>query len=123
MRNGPDLANIGSRKDPKDPQKYTAAWHFRHLYNPVDTSPDSIMPSYRFLFEKRKIVGQPDADALPLTGDEAPPAGYQIVPTAQAKALVAYLTLLDHSHPLQEAGKNIEPPKAAGSPAAGGASK
>ena len=111
MRFGPDLSNIGTRKDKDNPDKYTAAWHFMHLYDPQKTSPGTNMPSYKFLFEKRRIAGQMDADALKLTGDEAPPAGYQIVPSAEAKQLVAYLTGLDHSHPLPEAGPNVQPPK------------
>lgn len=111
MRFGPDLANIGSRKDPDNPKKYTAAWHFMHLYDPQATSPGTNMPSYKFLFEKRKIAGQMDADALKLTGAEAPPPGYQIVPSNEARHLVDYLTGLDHSHPLAEAGPNIQPPK------------
>jgi len=72
------------------------------------------MPSYKFLFETRKIAGQEDAGALKLTGDLAPPAGYEIVPSSEARQLVAYLTTLDHSHPLKEAGPNIEPPKTTG---------
>jgi cytochrome c oxidase cbb3-type subunit 2 len=111
MRFGPDLANIGSRKDPDNPDKYSAAWHYMHLYDPQVTSPGTNMPSYRFLFETRKIAGEMDANALKLTGAEAPPAGYQVVPSAAAKQLVAYLTGLDHSHPLPEAGPNIQPPK------------
>ena len=114
MRLGPDLANIGSRKDPDDPDRYTAAWHYMHLYSPQTTSPGTIMPSYKFLFEKRKIVGQVDADALKLTGDEAPPPGYQIVPSNEARQLVALLTALDHSHPLAEAGPIVQPPKTSG---------
>jgi len=120
MRNGPDLANIGTRKDPDNPDKYTVAWHYLHLYNPQGVVPGSIMPSYRFLFEKRKIAGQVDAEALKLTGADAPPAGYQIVPTSEARDLVAYLTTLDHSHPLKEAGPNVQPPKTSG---AGGTAK
>ena len=85
MRFGPDLANIGTRKDPDDPEKYSRAWHYMHLYNPQITSPGSNMPSYKFLFEKRKIAGQEDADALKLTGPLAPPPGYEIVPTNEAQ--------------------------------------
>ncbi len=110
-RLGPDLANIGTRKDPDNPEKYSAAWHFMHLYNPQGTSPGSIMPSYKFLFETRKIAGQVDAEALKLTGAQAPPPGYEVVPSNQARQLVAYLISLDHSHPLPEAGPNIQPPK------------
>jgi cytochrome c oxidase cbb3-type subunit II len=112
IRLGPDLANIGVRKDPDNPDRYSVAWHYLHLYNPQAMIPGSIMPSYKFLFERRKIVGQEDADALKLTGDKAPPPGYQIVPGDAARELVGYLTSLDHSHPLKEAGPNIEPPAA-----------
>lgn len=114
MRFGPDLANIGSRKDKENPGKYTAAWHYMHLYDPAETSPGSIMPSYKFLFEQRKIVGQPDPEALKLTGDKVPPPGYEIVPSTEARDLVAYLTTLDHSHALKEAGPNVQPPKTTG---------
>lgn len=114
MRFGPDLANIGTRKDPDNPDKYSVAWHYMHLYNPQATSPGSIMPSYKFLFEDRKIAGQEDTEALKLTGDQAPEPGYEIVPSAEARDLVAYLTSLDHSHPLKEAGPNIQPPKTTG---------
>ncbi len=119
MRFGPDLANIGARKDKDDPYKYTAAWHYMHLYDPQATSPGTNMPSYKFLFEKRKIAGQRDSDALPLPAGTVP-EGYQIVPSMQARQLVAYLTSLDHSHALPEAGPNIQPPK---SSVTGGAAK
>jgi cytochrome c oxidase cbb3-type subunit 2 len=119
MRFGPDLTNIGTRKDPDNPEKYSVTWHYMHLYNPQATSPGTNMPSYQFLFDKRKIAGQMDADALKLPEGEVP-AGYQIVPTPQARQLVAYLTSMDHNHPLPEAGPNIQPPKPAVS---GGAAK
>jgi cytochrome c oxidase cbb3-type subunit 2 len=120
MRFGPDLANIGTRKDPDNPDRYSVAWHYMHLYNSQATSPGSIMPSYTFLFEDRKIVGQEYPEALKLTGDQAPEPGHEIVPSAEARDLVAYLTSLDHSHPLKEAGPNIQPPKTTGT---GGAAK
>jgi cytochrome c oxidase cbb3-type subunit 2 len=120
MRIGPDLANVGARKDKEDPGKYTPEWHYLHLYNARGVVKDSMMPSYSFLFETRKIVGQRSADALQLTGKLAPEAGYEVVPTRAARSLVAYLLSLDHSHPLKEAGPNLASPQA--SPA-GGAKK
>ena len=112
MRLGPDLSNIGVRTDPENPEKYSVAWHCMHLYAPQITSPGSNMPAYKFLFEKRKIAGEVDAEALKLTGPLAPPPGYEIVPSNEARQLVAYLRTLDHSsHPLPEAGPNIQPPK------------
>jgi len=129
MRNGPDLANIGTRKDEKDGFKYTQAWHYLHLYNPQLVSPGSSMPSFAYLFEKRKIVGERAIDALDLTGNDAPEAGYEVVPSAAARSLVALLLTLDHSHPLKEAGASApEQPKAGAaaaspSPAAGAVTK
>lgn len=40
-RTGPDLARVGG--------KYSDLWHRRHLYNPRDVVPASIMPAYRWL--------------------------------------------------------------------------
>lgn len=88
MRTGPDLANIGARQGDVN-------WHLRHLYDPRSVSPGSIMPPFRYLFEKRKIVGEPSPDAMKIDGSEK---GYELVPTDRAKALVAYLKSLDHSY-------------------------
>ena len=95
-RNGPDLANIGLTKPNID-------WHLRHLYAPKSTVPDSTMPAYRFLFEKRKITRAPSPDALQLDAAFAPPAGYEIVPTDEARTLAAYLVSLRADVPLDEA--------------------
>jgi cytochrome c oxidase cbb3-type subunit II len=87
------------------PTIYSEAWHHRHLYAPRSMSPDnadSTMPAYRFLYEKRPIGGERSADALQLSGADAPPSGWEIVPTYDAKCLVAYLMSLDQSHPLKE---------------------
>jgi cytochrome c oxidase cbb3-type subunit 2 len=83
MRTGPDLANIGSRNP--SPQ-----WHYLHLYDPQITSKGSIMPPFRYLFERRKASAPPGPDAVPL-GD-----GDEIVPTPEVRALVAYLISLKH---------------------------
>ncbi|MGI8437473.1 MAG: cbb3-type cytochrome c oxidase subunit II [Chthoniobacterales bacterium] len=84
------------------PPLYSAAWHHLHLYNPRRIARDSNMPSYRFLYEKRRVGGERAADALLLNGDDAPPEGWEIVPTYDAKCLVAYLMSLDQSHALTE---------------------
>lgn len=111
-RNGPDLTNTGDpeRKNTQwvdDENKgklyRSAEWLYAHLYSPRTTAPDSIMPSYRYLFEQRKIVSERSMDALDLKGADAPPAGYEVVPTREAKDLVAYLLSLNRSHPLKEA--------------------
>jgi cbb3-type cytochrome oxidase cytochrome c subunit len=84
------------------PPMYSAAWQHRHLYSPRSINVDSNMPSYRFLYQTRRITDAPSADALKLTGSEAPPEGWEIVPTYDAKCLVAYLMSLNQSHPLKE---------------------
>ena len=112
LRLGPDLSNVGSEKwrnepsdDPYKPAKRDASWHLKHLYNPLAMGEGSIMPSYKHLFLVRKITGTPSPDALQLPKAMSAPTGSEVVPTPEAKALVAYLGSLDRSHPLKEAGK------------------
>lgn len=104
-----------------EPPMYSAAWHHVHLYSPRSIDIDSNMPSYRFLYEKRRIRDARSADALQLTGWDAPPEGWEIVPSLDAKCLVAYLMALNQSHPLKEVrssgGAPAAPAPAAGSPA------
>ena len=93
LRVGPDLANIGARSP-------DANAHLVHLYAPRATMPGSAMPSYRFLFETRKIHAQPSPDALKLPLEFAAPAGFEIVPKPEARELVAYLLSLHADAPL-----------------------
>ncbi|MFL6599290.1 MAG: cbb3-type cytochrome c oxidase subunit II [Chthoniobacterales bacterium] len=96
------------------PPMYSAAWHHVHLYAPRSINPDSNMPAYRFLYEKRRIAGERSAEALQLSGSDAPPEGWEIVPTYDAKCVVAYLMGLNQSHPLKEVRS------VGGAPATGG---
>ncbi len=98
-----------------EPAMYSAAWHHVHLYAPRSINIDSNMPSYRFLYQTRRINDEPSADALQLTGSNAPREGWEVVPTFDAKCLVAYLMALNQSHPLKEVRSAA--PAAAGSPA------
>jgi cbb3-type cytochrome oxidase cytochrome c subunit len=84
------------------PPMYSAAWHHVHLYSPRSINFDSNMPSYRFLYQARRISDVRSSDALQLNGSEAPPEGWEIVPTYDAKCLVAYMMALNQSHPLKE---------------------
>jgi cytochrome c oxidase cbb3-type subunit 2 len=101
---------------------YSAAWHHVHLYAPRSINPDSNMPAYRFLYEKRRIAGERSAEALQLSSSDAPPAGWEVVPTYDAKCVVAYLMGLNQSHPLKEVRSVGGAPAAAPSPAPAGAS-
>jgi cbb3-type cytochrome oxidase cytochrome c subunit len=99
VANPKDLTSDGK------PLPYTAGWYHRHLYNPRSISEDSNMPAYRFLYSKRRISGTASPDAINFAGDtrEEPDAGWEIVPSYDAKCLVAYLMTRDQSHPLKEA--------------------
>src|SRR5512132_54116 len=106
------------------PPMYSAAWHHVHLYAPRSINPDSNMPAYRFLYEKRRIAGERSSEALQLSASDASPAGWEVVPSFDAKCLVAYLMALNQSHPLKEVRSvGVAPATgAAPSPAAQGAS-
>jgi len=98
IRIGPDLADVGARLGNAD-------WQLLHLYAPQSVVKGSVMPPFRFLFEvhKEKIAGVPSPDALHLPKELAPPAGFEVVPTDDAKNLVAYLLSLRADVPLYDA--------------------
>lgn len=101
MRTGPDLTNIGVRQP-------GAEWHHKHLYAPRSISDWSTMPAYRFLYEMREIQGQQSPEAITgLPEGEAPPPGYEIVPTQEARDLVAYLLSLKRQYPLPEVPSDL----------------
>jgi len=106
MRTGPDLRNIGARQTSRD-------WHMLHLYDPQITSKGSIMAPFPFLFETRKIVGQPSPKAIKLPAPHTPAAGYETVPTPRAEALVAYLVSLKDTYAYPET-RNVFVEPAAG---------
>jgi cytochrome c oxidase cbb3-type subunit 2 len=103
---------------------YSAAWHHVHLYSPRSINLDSNMPSYRFLYRLRRIHAGRSSEALELTGSDAPPQGWEIVPTLDARCLVAYMMALNQSHPLKDVRSAGVPPAASpaasASPAPGG---
>ncbi|SMP60970.1 cytochrome c oxidase cbb3-type subunit 2 [Neorhodopirellula lusitana] len=97
MRTGPDLANIGVRQ-PSD------EWHLLHLYDPQITSPGSVMPPFKFLFET--TVGK---EPNPPLGSPAIrlPESYAsdptwIVPDERAISLVAYLKTLSQKYDVED---------------------
>ena len=100
-RLGPDLANLAARK----PSAPTAAQLYHILYLGAETH-----PSYRFLFDERKVIGEPSPLALQLTGAWAAPAGTEIVPSERAKALVAYLLRLSTAYDYPESRPVAPPP-------------
>ncbi|VVM04486.1 cytochrome c oxidase cbb3-type subunit II [Methylacidimicrobium cyclopophantes] len=97
LRLGPDLADVGERRS-------DVRWYYRLLYDPRAIYPGSVMPSYRYLFARVPLLGTPLPDSLPLSGRDAPPPGFQVVPKPEARALAAYLLSLKRVPPT-EAGK------------------
>jgi cytochrome c oxidase cbb3-type subunit 2 len=84
-RTGPDLTNVGERQP-------SAVWQFIHLYNPRAVVPESIMPSFDWMFQ---VVDQAPPGVAPVALPKAyAPAHGVVVPTRQAEALVAYLLSL-----------------------------
>jgi cbb3-type cytochrome oxidase cytochrome c subunit len=114
-------SSLGPENRPNEAPPYSTAWHHRHLYSPRSVTPESIMPAYRFLYDKRPISGQPSADALKLTGKDALPEGWEVIPTYDASCLVAFLISSNQSHPLNEAKPGFAAPAASPSPAAAAA--
>lgn len=106
MRIGPDLRNVGTRHEDRD-------WYYQHLYDPRLVVEGSTMPSYRFLFEERAIVGQPSPEALRLPAQYTPAPGREIVPTERARALVSYLTHLKDTYAFPETNNVYRPAEAA----------
>jgi len=96
LRAGPDLSTIGVRAPDLN-------WQLQHLYAPRSLVKNSTMPAFRFLFAVQKIGAQPAPDALVLPKEFAPADGYEVVPTAEAKRLAAYLVSLKNNAPLYEA--------------------
>ena len=95
VRIGPDLAGVAARTD--------ANTLLQRLYAPKSIVKDSVMPPFRYLFETKKIGDAPSPDALNLPKGFEPAAGYEIVPTSDAKKLVAYLLSLHADVPLYDA--------------------
>lgn len=98
-RTGPDLTDVGNRQPSKE-------WNLLHLYNPRSVVAQSIMPSYKWLFEIKEnpskndvIVNVPAEFMHGKTG--------KVVATKKALQLVAYLQSLKQT-PLPESIKPYE---------------
>ncbi len=46
-RTGPDLKRVGG--------KYNDNWHFNHMWDPQSTSPGSIMPGYKWMYDNKAM--------------------------------------------------------------------
>ena len=89
-RTGPDLARVGGR--------YSDDWHFAHLMNPRDVVPESNMPAFPWLFEKKvdATITPRKMEALrkvgvPYTDQDIAGAKESLKDKTELDALVAYL--------------------------------
>ncbi|WP_293872323.1 cbb3-type cytochrome c oxidase subunit II [Flavobacterium sp.] len=85
-RTGPDLTDVGNRQPSKD-------WNLMHLYHPRSVVPQSIMPSYQWLFE---IKAKPSKNDVVVTMPSEFLNGKigKVVAKKQALQLVAYIQSL-----------------------------
>ena len=91
-RVGSDLSNIGLRiPDSKD--------LMMHLWNPRMRNPNSTCPPHPWLFERKVAGPKLENEALPIPTKD----WKQILPSYQAKSLVAYLQSLHSDYALPEA--------------------
>jgi len=97
MRTGPDLANIGMRQPSQE-------WHYLHLYDPQITSPGSVMPPFKFLYETT-VGKKPDpplgSPVIQLPESYASQPTW-IIPNKEAMDLVSYLQSLNQLFDLEE---------------------
>ena len=98
-RTGPDLTNVAERQSSKD-------WHLMHLFNPRSVMPQSIMPSYEWLFEVKDsalktdvVVNMPASFLGGRTG--------KVVAKKEALQLLAYLLTLKQT-PLPDGTKPMQ---------------
>ncbi|WP_417429995.1 cytochrome c [Halpernia sp.] len=98
-RTGPDLTNIGARQSSKD-------WQYLHLYQPRSLVKQSVMPSYRWLFEEKDFLQKGDVEVK--VPDEYKDHKFKvIVATKKAQELVAYLLSLKQT-PLPKGTAPVE---------------
>jgi cytochrome c oxidase cbb3-type subunit I/II len=101
-RIGPDLARVGG--------KYPDMWHYRHMFDPRDVTPQSIMPRYTWLFEQTidysilaKKVSVMKTLGVPYTDADIENA----VTNAKAQAEIIKTSLMTSSVPEQVVDKEI----------------
>jgi len=91
-RVGPDLSNIGARMPESEKL-------MQHVYDPRLLKKTSTCPPHPWLFTEKPAGPKTEPDALKVSSD----GWHQLIPTYQAKALVAYLQSLNNSYALPEA--------------------
>ncbi|HMK07332.1 MAG TPA: cbb3-type cytochrome c oxidase subunit II [Flavobacterium sp.] len=98
-RTGPDLTDVGNRQPSVD-------WNLMHLYQPRSVVSQSIMPSYKWLFEIKAIPSKTDVVVnVPAAFLDGKPG--KLVARKEALQLVAYIRSLKQT-PLPDGTKPPE---------------
>ena len=92
-RTGPDLTDVGNRQASKD-------WNLMHLYNPRSVVAQSIMPSYKWLFEMKMNPSKNDV-IVSMPAEFLNGKSGKLVAKKEALQLVAYIQSLKQT-PLPE---------------------
>lgn len=101
-RTGPDLARVGG--------KYPNMWHYRHMINPRDVTPQSIMPNYKWLVENTLVTGTLQAKMKAMRTLGVPYTDEDIangVATAGAQAKVITEDLMKSGVPAEVGDKEL----------------
>lgn len=97
-RTGPDLARVGG--------KYSNEWHVRHLINPRDVVPQSIMPGYKFLVQRdAQITGI--ADDMEVLRKMDVPYTDEMIQNATSDAVIQASSERDSEGLQKRYGKNV----------------
>ena len=97
-RTGPDLARIGA--------KYSDEWHTRHLTNPRDVVPESIMPGYKFLIENDAKISK-IADDMEVLRKIGVPYTDEMIQNGVSDAVIQASTDRDAEKLFQRYGKKV----------------
>lgn len=98
-RTGPDLTDVGNRQGSKD-------WNLMHLYQPRSVVAQSIMPSYKWLFEIKLVPSKTDV-VVSMPAEFLNGKVGKVVATKKALQLVAYLQSLKQT-PLPDGTKPMD---------------
>ncbi len=97
-RTGPDLARLGG--------KYSDEWHTRHLINPRDVVPESIMPGYKFLINRdASILGI--GDDMTVLRKLGVPYNDEMIQNAFSDAMIQASTEREAEGLLKRYGKKV----------------
>lgn len=107
-RTGPDLAHEGTIQPSFD-------WHKKHLINPRETSPGSIMPAYPWLFDKENLIEEEkvlssmkglESIGVPYKKSDYEKIKSEVNGKTEGDALIAYLLKLGRDTANLEKGVN-----------------